>query len=135
MKHKKSKSKSKDDSSQSYLLKGNLDIARNGLGYVVITDGSGDVLVRPGNFNNALHGDTVRVKVFKENIGTGKKEGKITEVVSRQRTEFMGTLQLSTNYAFFIPDTDKPMPDFYIPLEKLNGAINKDRVTARLVRW
>jgi ribonuclease R len=81
MKHKKSKSKSKHQSSQSYLLKGNLDIARNGLGYVVIADGSGDVLVRPGNFNNALHGDTVRVKVFKENISTGKKEGKIAEVV------------------------------------------------------
>ena len=116
-------------------LKGNLDIARNGLGYVVIADGSGDVLVRPGNFNNALHGDTVRVKVFKENIGTGKKEGKITEVVSRQRTEFIGTLQLSTNYAFFIPDTDKPMPDFYIPLDKINGAKNKEHVAVRLVRW
>jgi ribonuclease R len=133
MKHKKSKSR--HQSSQSYLLKGNLDIARNGLGYVVIADGSGDVLVRPGNFNNALHGDTVRVKVFKENVTTGKKEGKITEVVSRQRTEFIGTLQLSTNYAFFIPDTDKPMPDLYIPLEKLNGAKNKERVTVRLMRW
>ena len=71
MKHKKSKSK--HESSQSYLLKGNLDIARNGLGYVVIADGSGDVLVRPGNFNNALHGDTVRVKVFKENIDYRQK--------------------------------------------------------------
>jgi len=135
MKHKKTKSKSKHDASQAYVLKGNLEIARNGLGYVVIADGSGDVLVRPGNFNNALHGDVVRVKVFKENLGTGKKEGRITEVVSRQRTEFMGTLQLSTNYAFFIPDTDKPMPDFFIPLEKINGAANKDRVSARLVRW
>jgi len=135
MKHKKSKSKSKHQSSQSYLLKGTLDIARSGLGYVVIADGSGDVLVRPGNFNNALHGDTVRVKIFKENISTGKKEGKITEVVSRQRTEFIGTLQLSTNYAFFIPDSDKPMPDLYIPLEKTNGAKNKERVAVRLVRW
>ena len=131
MKHKKSK----HQSSQAYVLKGNLDIARNGLGYVVIADGSGDVLVRPGNFNNALHGDTVRVKVFKENIGTGKKEGKITEVVTRKQTEFIGTLQLSTNYAFFIPDTDKPMPDLFIPLEKINGAKNKERVTARLVHW
>jgi ribonuclease R len=131
MKHKKSK----HQSSQAYLLKGNLDISRSGLGYVVIKDGSGDVLVRPGNFNNALHGDTVRVKVFKENSVTGKKEGKITEVVSRQRTEFMGTLQLSTNYAFFIPDSDKPMPDFFIPLEKINGAKNKERVAVRLIRW
>jgi ribonuclease R len=133
MKHKKSKSK--HHSSQSYLLKGELDIARNGMGYVVIADGSGDVLVRPGNFNTALHGDTVRVKVFKENIDTGKKEGKITEVVSRRQTEFIGTIQLSTNYAFFIPDTDKPMPDLYIPLEKINGAKNKERVAARLIRW
>jgi len=69
MKHKKSK----HQSSQAYLLKGNLEIARNGLGYVVITDGTGDILVRPGNFHNALHGDTVRVKVFKENVITGKK--------------------------------------------------------------
>lgn len=133
MKHKKSKSK--HEASQSYVLKGNLDIARNGLGYVVITDGTGDVLVRPGNFNNALHGDVVRVKVFKENITTGKKEGKITEVVSRQRNEFIGTIQLSTNYAFFIPDTDKPMPDIYVPLDKINGAKNKERVAVRLVRW
>ncbi len=131
MKHKKSK----HDASQSYLLKGELDIARNGLGYVIITDGSGDVLVRPGNFNNALHGDIVRVKVFKENMATGKKEGKIAEVISRQRTEFVGTLQLSTNYAFFVPDTDKPMPDLYIPLEKINGAKNKDRVAVRLLHW
>ncbi len=133
MKHKKSKSK--HHSSQSYLLKGELDIARNGLGYVVIADGSGDILVRPGNFNTALHGDTVRVKVFKENVETGKKEGRITEVVSRRQTEFIGTIQLSTNYAFFIPDTDKPMPDLYIPLDKIHGAKNKERVAARLVRW
>ncbi|MBV9962313.1 MAG: ribonuclease R [Parafilimonas sp.] len=130
-----SRKKSKHESSQSYSLKGELDIARNGMGYVVIPDGSGDILVRPGNFNTALHGDIVRVKVFKENIGTGKKEGKITEVVSRQRTEFIGTLQLSTNYAFFIPDTDKPMPDIFIPLEKINGAKNKERVAVRLLRW
>jgi len=73
MKNKKSKSRSKHNSSQAFLSQGTLDIARNGLGYVVIADGSGDILVRPGNFNNALHGDMVRVKVFKENIGTGKK--------------------------------------------------------------
>ncbi len=135
MKHRKSKGKAKHHSSQAYVLKGALDIARNGMGYVVIADGSGDVLVRPGNFNTALHGDIVRVKVFKENIDTGKKEGKITEVISRQRTEFIGTLQLSTNYAFFIADTDKPMPDLYIPLERIKGAKNKDRVIVRLLKW
>ncbi len=117
------------------LLKGNLDIARSGIGYVVIADGTGDVLVRPGDFNTALHGDTVRVKVTRENLGTGRKEGKIAEVVTRRQTEFIGTLQLATNFAFFVPDSDKPMPDLFIPLDKISGAKNKDKVVARLVKW
>lgn len=117
------------------LLKGKLEVTRSGMGYVIVENTEGDVLVRPGDFNTALNGDTVRVKVVKENIRTGKKEGRITEVVTRKQTEFIGHIQLSTNYAFFIPDTDKPMPDIFIPLAELNGAKNKDRVVARLVKW
>ena len=116
-------------------LKGLLEVTRSGIGYVVIGDGSGDILVRPGDFNTALNGDTVRVKIVKENAGSRKKEGRITEVITRKQTEFTGHLQLSTNFAFFIPDTDKPMPDLFIPLIDINGAKNKDRVIARLVKW
>ncbi|HWB26478.1 MAG TPA: ribonuclease R [Chitinophagaceae bacterium] len=135
MSRKKDKNKHKQQHSHQALQKGTLDIARSGIGYVVIADGTGDVLVRPGDFNTALHGDTVRVKVTKENIATGRKEGKITEVISRRQNEFIGTIQLSTNFAFFIPDSEKPMPDLFIPLESLNGAKNKDKVVARLVKW
>lgn len=131
----KQKQKQKNKSSQVQVLKGKLDVTRSGMGYVVIENGSGDVLVRPGDFMNALNGDIVRVKVVKENGRTGKKEGKITEVVTRRQTEFIGFVQLSTNFAFFVPDTDKPMPDLFIPLGALNGAKHKDRVVARLVKW
>src|SRR6476660_6507877 len=132
MNKKKGKHKHK---SSDHVLKGTLDITRSGIGYVVIADGSGDILVRPGNFNTALHGDTVRVKITRQNFGSGKREGKITEVISRRQTEFVGTLQLSTNFAFFIADTDKPMPDLYIPLENINDAKNKDKVVVRLLKW
>lgn len=132
-KQKKQKQKQKTVTAQ--LLKGKLEVTRSGMGYVVIDNGSGDVLVRPGDFMNALNGDMVRVKVVRENGRTGKKEGKITEVISRRQTEFIGYIQLSTNFAFFVPDTDKPMPDLFIPLTSLNGAKNKDRVVARLVKW
>lgn len=116
-------------------LKGVLDVTRSGIGYVVIANGTGDVLVRQGDFNTALHGDTVKVKVLKENLSTGRKEGRITEVIARKQTEFIGHLQLSTNFAFFVPDTDKPMPDLFIPLDKINGAKHKEKVIARLVKW
>jgi ribonuclease R len=122
-------------SAQHSALRGILEITRSGIGYVVIANGTGDVLVRQGDFNTALNGDTVVVKVVKENMNTGKKEGKIVEVVSRKQTEFIGFLQLSTNFAFFVPATDKPMPDIFIPLNKLNGAKHKEKVVARLVTW
>jgi len=135
MSKKKSKQKSKSKITAQVTLKGKLEVTRSGMGYVIVENVEGDVLVRPGDFTTALNGDTVRVKVIKENLRTGKKEGKITEVVTRKQTEFIGHVQLSTNYAFFIPDTDKPMPDLFIPLSELNGAKNKDRVVARLVKW
>jgi len=131
MGRKKSKHKHR---SSDHVLKGTLEITRSGIGYVVIDDGA-DVLVRPGDFNTALHGDSVRVKVTKENFATGKREGRITDVVSRKQTEFVGTLQIATNFAFFIADSDKPMPDIYIPLENINGAKNKDKVAVRLMKW
>ena len=127
----------KNKREQERLKKGRLEITRSGLGYVVIDkdDEGGDILVRPNDFNNALNGDTVRVKVIKESAGTRKREGRITEVITRKQTEFIGRIQLSANFAFFIVDSDKATPDFYIPLDKLNGAKNNDHVTVRLVRW
>ena len=110
----KKKQKQKSKHSPELTLKGRLEVTRSGMGYVIVE--GGDVLVRPGDFATALNGDTVRVKVVKENIRTGKKEGRILEVVTRKQTEFVGHLQLSTNHAFFVPDTDKPMPDLFIPL-------------------
>jgi len=131
----KNKDKRKPKTMASHVQKGTLEITRSGIGYVVIADGKGDVLVRPGDFNNALHGDIVRVKVVKENMNTGRKEGKIVEVLQRKQTEFIGTLQLGTNYAFFVPDSERPVPDMYIPFENIHGAKNKERVAVRLLKW
>jgi ribonuclease R len=134
-KKKKNKHSTTKNTGEMNLVKGVLDVTRSGIGYVVVPNGAGDVLVRQGDFNTALHGDTVRVKVVKENLNSGRKEGKITEVISRKQTEFIGHLQLSTNFAFFVPATEKPMPDLFIPLDKLNGAKHKEKVVARLVKW
>ena len=136
MSRKKSKQKSHSTKRgrATHALKGILEITRSGIGYVVIGDGN-DILVRPQHFNSALNGDEVVVKVTKENERSLKREGKIVEVKSRKQTEFVGHLQVSPGYAFFIADTDKPMPDFYIPLENLKGAKDKDRVVVRLLKW
>ncbi|MBS1656222.1 MAG: RNB domain-containing ribonuclease, partial [Bacteroidetes bacterium] len=91
--------------------------------------------VRPGDFNTALHGDKVRVKVSGEK-STGKRlRGEITEVLQRKQTEFIGTLQMNKGFAFFVAEMDKPMPDIYIPSTGFNGAKDGDRVVVRLLDW
>lgn len=134
-KAKKSKQKKTAKSIVVATLKGKIDITRSGMGYVIVDNNAIDIMVRPSDMGNALHGDTVRVKITRENGRTGKKEGKVVEVVERRQTEFIGHIQLSDKFAFFVPDTDKPMPDIFIPLQFLNGAKNKDRVAAKLVKW
>ncbi len=133
MSHKKKKNHHKNH--EEIFLQGRLDVARSGIGYVVIADKSGDVLVRNGDFNTALHGDLVKVKVTKSNGITGRKEGKISSVLERKQVEFSGVMQVKKNIAFFIPASEKQQQDFFIPPENLHGAMDGDKVIAKFIEW
>ena len=115
------------------LVKGTLDITRSGMGYVIAEGRDKDVLVRPQDFNKAMHGDTVRVKI-KESNGR-RVEGVIAEVVERKQTEFIGNIEVSENFAFFKPDSQKAMPDFYVSIKNLNSAKDNDRVVVKFLNW
>ena len=125
----------KKKSSQTKILKGRLDISRSGMGFVIVAGEENDIIVKPNNFGKAFHGDTVRVQVNKETGNAKRTEGIILDVAERKQTEFTGTVEVNGNIAFFIAGSEKPIADFYIPAEKLNGAVDGSRVVARLVRW
>ena len=131
--HKKDRSVKK--SSQVVIVKGKLDISRSGMGFVMVEGMEKDIVVRPNDFNRAFHGDMVRVQINK-GIAKGKRvEGIITDVAERKQTEFIGNIQLNKNFAFFVPATEKPMPDFFLAPDKLNGAKDNERVVVKLIRW
>ncbi len=105
------------------------------MGFVITDTINQDILVRPSDFNTALHGDTVRVKVLKD-AGQGRRlQGEVIEILERKQNEFLGHVELSSGFAFFIPESDKPMPDIFVPLELLKGATDKSRVIVRIVEW
>lgn len=133
-KNSKKKAKEKKPGGEK-ILKGTLDITRSGMGFVTVPDAAADILVRPNDFNTALHGDVVRVKVNKSFDAKKRTQGVITEVVQRKRTEFIGRLQLNKGFAFFTAQMDKPMPDIFIPADKINGATENDRVIVKLTQW
>ena len=119
----------------THSVNGKLDISRSGMGFVIVEGLEKDIVVRPNDFNHAFHGDLVKVQISNDSGRGRRTEGKVTEVVERLRTTFIGNVQVSKNIAFFIAASEKPIPDFYVPVEKLNGAVNGDRVVARLVKW
>ncbi|MFN4892600.1 MAG: ribonuclease R [Bacteroidota bacterium] len=117
------------------ILKGSLEITRSGVGYVRVMGMDLDILIRPGDFNTALHGDQVEVGVKQMRSNGRRMQGTIRRILKRRRTEFIGELEAGKKGMFFLPEYDKPMPDLFIPASKLNGAVSGDRVLVRLLEW
>jgi ribonuclease R len=135
---KKNTKKTKTTTKHTHLVttyKGILDIAKSGMGFVIVQGLENDILVFPNDFNTALKGDEVSIKITKIRQGSGKKEGKVLEVLKRKQVSFAGTMQVKERTAFFIPSSVFPMPDIYVPMNKLNGAKDNDRVLVQLTKW
>ena len=114
---------------------GKLDVTRSGMGFVVVEGRQLDVLVRPNDFNTALHGDKVRVKIINASAKSQRMQGEVVDVLERKQTEFLGHIELNESFAFFVPETDKPMPDVFVPLANLKDAKDQSRVIVRIVEW
>src|SRR5215216_934100 len=134
MGHRNSKRQGKKKSSSENEYKGVLEVTRSGMGFVVVSNLETDVLVRPNDFNTALHGDVVRVKVNPQREGK-RLQGVISAVVERKQSEFIGRLQMNKGFAFFVADSDKKIPDIYVPERNFNGGTENDRVVVRITEW
>jgi ribonuclease R len=130
---KKRKDKQKAPSAKMY--KGTVDVTRSGVAYITVENLTNDIMVRPADMNTALHGDLVWVQITKGREGAGRMQGEIIKIVSRKRKEFVGHLEMNKNFAFFVPEMERPMPDIYIPQQNIHGANDNDRVVVRLLQW
>jgi ribonuclease R len=115
------------------IVTGELGLTGFGSGYVTNAHIKRGIYVNKGNVNKALHLDKVNVELTK--VDSGQFEGKIVEIIERFKTEFVGTMQISVKHAFFIPDNKRMNVDFFIPLNKLSGASDGDKVVAKLTTW
>jgi ribonuclease R len=135
MKKKNKKIRKKGHAEEATQYTGRLDVTRSGMGFVIVEGREQDILVRPADFNTALHGDTVRVRVTGDGLRSGRLQGEVVEVVDRKQLEFLGHIEISPSFAFFVAETDKRMPDIYIPLTALKGAAGNDKVIVRITEW
>ena len=119
--------------SQNYYT-GRVDIAGRGQGYIIVDELEEDILVTNKNLNKALNGDTVEVYVFKRKKG-GKREGEITKILERKRTEFVGTIEVMDNFAFVNCTDYKMYTDIFVPKSNIGKAKNGEKVLVAMEDW
>lgn len=113
-------------------LIGKIDFNSRGSGYLMVEGREDDIYIHSSNTGKALQKDTVRVSVSERK---GKLEGKVIEIIERNRTEFIGTVEKSARAVFVRPD-DKNMPvDFFIDRGHLHGARDGEKVKVKLLTW
>ena len=115
---------------------GILDLAAKGNGYIICEDFDDDVFIASNNINRALNGDQVEFYVYKRRQ-KGKLEGEITQVLKREKNEYVGVIQINkkNNYAFVVPDSNKMYKDIFVPINKTFNAEDGDKVLVKLEDW
>lgn len=114
-------------------VEGEFQMTQRGAGFLLTDKDKPDIYIAQQHVNHALNGDRVRVAITKKTAT--KTEGQVIEVLQRERTQFVGTLDVHEKFAFFIPDNQRNGVDIYVPKEKLNGAKHQDKVLVKITAW
>lgn len=93
-----------------------------------------DVYVKTQDLGSAVDGDTVKVVIFPTRHGE-HPEGKVVEVIRRNRSRYVGKIEVSKSFAFVVADARKIHQDFFVYPENINGAKTGDKVIIEVTSW
>jgi len=113
---------------------GTLDVTSNGNGYFISDDFEKDIFIPSNNLGKGLQNDTVKAYIYKRNR-SNKQEADIVEIIERDKTAFVGVLQMSKNFGFVVCDNQKMYADIFVSKARINGAEHGDKVQATITDW
>ncbi len=116
------------------LIEGKIDVTQRGAAYLIPDNGEEDIYIAPADLNHALNGDRAEVTLYAKRKRK-KPEGYVTEVLTRAKTDFVGTLDKSKNFSFVIPDDKRMYADIFIKNEHLKNAKSGQKVIATITDW
>ena len=97
-------------------------------------DGGEPVLVAERNSMHAMDGDKVQVTMLarrKHHV----REAAVTEILERSEKQFVGTLQVSKNYAYLLTEDRTLANDIFIPKANLKKGQTGDKAIVKIVEW
>ncbi|MNX12050.1 Ribonuclease R [compost metagenome] len=113
---------------------GTIDMTGRKTAYFVCPDLEEDVFIPTNNLNHALDKDVVKVYVYNRRKGK-KPEGEVIEVIERNKTDFVGVIDIQKNFAFVSTANPKMYTDIFIPKDKIGEAEQGDVVLVHIEDW
>lgn len=92
-----------------------------------------DILIEDGFLNTAMNGDTVEVSLLppKKDL---RQTGKVTKIVKRAKTVFVGTIETAGKEMILGPDDHRAYVDFSLTND-LKGAQVGDKAQVEMISW
>ncbi|HEY8419970.1 MAG TPA: ribonuclease R [Clostridia bacterium] len=117
--------------------KGKIQGNARGFGFFISPELGEDVFIPPRAMNNAVHGDTVMVKVNKHKTQGQSLEGEVLSILERGAKTVVGQLSVRQNqtFGFVTPDDNNFNYDIFIPADSFNGAKNGQKVVAEITAY
>jgi ribonuclease R len=113
---------------------GKIDMTGRKTAYFVCSELEEDVFIPTNNLNHALDKDIVKVYVYNKRKGK-KPEGEVIEVIERNKTDFVGVIDIQPNFAFVSTANPKMYTDIFIPKDKIGEAEQGDVVLVHIEDW
>lgn len=113
---------------------GKIDMTGRKTAYFVCPELEEDVFIPTNNLNHALDKDIVKVYVYNRRKGK-RPEGEVIEVVERNKTDFVGVIDIQKNFSFVSTANPKMYTDIFIPKDKIGEAEQGDVVLVHIEDW
>ena len=113
---------------------GKIDMTGRKTAYFVCPDLEEDIFIPTNNLNHALDKDTVKVYVYNRRKGR-RPEGEVIEIIERNKTDFVGVIDIQKNFAFVSTANPKMYTDIFIPKDKIGEAEQGDVVLVHIEDW
>ena len=113
---------------------GKIDMTGRKTAYFVCAELEEDVFIPTNNLNHALDKDIVKVYVYNRRKGK-RPEGEVIEVLERNKTDFVGVIDIQKNFSFVSTANPKMYTDIFIPKDKIGEAEQGDVVLVHIEDW
>jgi ribonuclease R len=116
------------------LLKGRVQGNKDGYGFFIPVDGSGDMVLSAAEMKKVFDGDVVLARLSGVDR-RGRKEGMIFEVLERRSQQVVGRYYWEQGFGVVVPDSRRNTHEIMIPEKENRGAKDGEFVVAKITTF